>query len=156
MKNKYPVYTSFEIHYLRLILLAFPCFAAYLAYQTGANFLYAVAAVTAFIFVAVMVALSKFVTFQESGVILTSGLKQSYVIPWDRVSCCGIFSIKTLGVVHRQKYIYFSTKPVNLKELEESQILPKETADFIFLSYHEKIYELVSRLWNDPKTKLIR
>ena len=131
-------------------------FCAYLAYQTNAAFLYIVAGITALITICVILALSSSVTFNQDGILVRSGIKQKYFMHWNSILCCGIFSIRIMGASQTQRYIFFSTKPVCVKEIEQSQILPKETENFIFLSYTRDVFETASMLWNSEKLNLIR
>lgn len=156
MKKKYPVYFSPAHTFLRVFLILLPFFCAYLAYQTNAAFLYIVAGITALITICVILALSSSVTFNQEGILVRSGIKQKYFMHWNSILCCGIFSIRIMGASQTQRYIFFSTKPVCVKEIEQSQILPKETEDFIFLSYTRDVFETTSMLWNSEKVNLIR
>lgn len=156
MKMKYPVYAAFEHGYLRFALCFIPCFCLYLAYATGFGFLYMVAVITVFIAVPVILALSASVTFLKEGIIARIGFYRKISMNWDNICYCGIFSIRILGAVHSQRYIYFSREPICIKDLEKSQVLPKETKDFVFLSYNKKVCETVRQLWSSDKVKYIR
>lgn len=156
MKTKYPVYSAFEHGYLSFVLCFIPCFCLYLAYATGFAFLYIVAVITVFIAIPVILALSASVTFLKEGIIARTGFNRKISMNWDSICCCGIFSIRTLGAVHSQRYIYFSREPVCLRDLEKSQVLPKETKDFVFLSYNKEVYETVRQLWDSNEVKFIR
>lgn len=156
MKMKYPVYATFEDGYLRFILCFIPGFCLYLAYATGGGFLYIVAGITVFIAVPVILALSASVTFLKEGIIARIGFNEKVSMNWDNICCCGIFSIRIMGTVHNQRYIYFSKEPICIKDLEKCQVLPKETKDFVFLRYNKEVYETVRQLWNSDKVKFIR
>lgn len=156
IERKYPVYASFGHGYLRLVLLLLPCLCVYLASQTGADFLYTVAIISALIGICVIHALSASVTFRVEGLFAKVGLKRKIFLNWDSILCCGIFSIRMMGDIQKQRYIFFSSQPVNINELEKSQIMPKLTETFVYISYRKDVYETVSKLWNSEKAKLVR
>ena len=71
------------------------------------------------------------VEFDSNGIYWNRPFGKRHCIPWSAILCAGEINI---GVSFaRTKALYFSTTPVDLKEMRKSDTLPKLTDSFVFV-----------------------
>ena len=138
MKDKVLVYQNMTCRYLRCVLAASTLFMFYLSGLLGYIWLYAISTIFLIIVVIMMSLLYSYVAISDRGIELHYGFWKSYELKWEDVHCCGTFSLKILGAVQKEEYIYFSRKPVTYYNLVNSVTLPAQSKDFLFFSKQNK------------------
>lgn len=140
MRNRFLVFHSITHSYLRCMLMLLTLFYFYLSSQLGYIWLYAISFIFLIIVVITMSFLCSYITISDSGIKLQYGFWRCYELRWEDILCCGTFSLKILGAVREEEYIYFSKKPVSYRNLVTSKILPAQSNEFIFLSKQNKAF----------------
>lgn len=151
MQNKFLVFHSKTHSYLRCSLMLLTLFDFYLSSQLGYIWLYAISVIFLIIVVCTLFFLYSYVTISDSGIRLQYGLFRCYKLRWEETLCCGSFSLKTMGAIHDESYIYFSKKPVSCCNLISSAMLPPQSNDFIFFTMQNKALVLIKEYY--PKFK---
>ena len=83
------------------------------------------------------------VEFDSNGIYWNRPFGKRHCIPWSAILCAGEINI---GVSFaRTKALYFSTTPVDLKEMRKSDTLPKLTDSFVFVTIQPGVYEALSQ-----------
>lgn len=147
MHNKFLVFRSKTHSYLRCSLILLTPFFFYLSNELGYVWLYAVSIIFLLIVVLTLTFLYAYVTISDSGIKLRYGLFRCYNLRWEEILCCGSFSLKIMGAMHDESYIYFSKKPVSYRNLISSAILPAQSNDFIFLTKQNKALVLIKEYY---------
>lgn len=155
VKNKYKVYGSKEHDYLRFSLIVFPLFCFYLAIEIQFLWLYTVACIVLIMDCLILSYINAKVILTEQGLFLRFGLFKSYQLKWDEIVCCGVFSPRIIGSYSTVKYVFFSRKTINPKQLSAHNTLPKHSSDFLFFYYDRNAVALVNQLWDNKMLKNI-
>ena len=147
MHNKFLVFHSKTHSYLRCSLILLTLFFFYLSYELGYIWLYAVSIVFLLIVVLTLSFLYSYVTISDGGIKLRYGLFRCYNLRWEEILCCGSFSLKIIGAMHDESYIYFSKKPILDRKLISIPILPAQSNDLIFLTKQNKALVLIKEFY---------
>ena len=147
MQNKFLVFQSKTHSYLRCSLILLTLFNFYLSSQLGYIWLYAVSIIFLIIVVFAMAFLYSYVIVSDDGLKLQYGARKCYNLRWEEILCSGSFSLKILGAMHDESYIYFSKKPISYRNLISSPILPTQSNEFIFLTKQNKALVLIKEYY---------
>lgn len=145
MRNRFFVFRSITHSYLRCSLIFLTLFIFHLSGRLGFSWLYVISVIFLIIVVMIMSFLYSYITVSDSGIKLQYGFWRRYELRWEEVLCCGTFSLKILGAVREEKYIYFSQKPVSYHSLVTSPILPAQSNEFIFLSMQNNALDSIQK-----------
>ena len=147
MQNKFLVFQSKTHSYLRCSLILLMLFNFYLSNLLGYIWLYVMSILFLIIIVLALFFLYSYVTVSDSGIKLQYGILRCYNMRWEEILCSGSFSLKIMGAMHDESYIYFSKKPVSYRNLISSAILPAQSNDFIFLTKQDKALALIKEYY---------
>ena len=93
------------------------------------------------------------VIFTSEGIQLKRGPVCIGKMKWTDIRCCGTFSLNVLGSDCAETYLFFSRNSVHYRTLVNTNVLPKQTEDFIFLSVQPDVLTAVEFFWRDFKKK---
>lgn len=126
------VYNSSNYSYIRFVVIAAPFLCFWLAYSTGASWLYGIGIIMAIITGYVLSLLSAKTIFTSAGITLIKNFQRTHIL-WDDVIFADELTLRPYGFSLPIEIICFSTKKQNLKAIEKCKILPPLSQDFIFV-----------------------
>ena len=126
------VYNSSNYSYMRFVVIAAPFLCFWLAYSTGASWLYGIGIIVAMITGYVLLLLSARIIFNSTGITLIKNFQRTHIL-WDDVIFADKLTLRPYGFSLPIEIICFSTKKQNLTAIEKRNMLPPLSKDFIFI-----------------------
>lgn len=151
--KKFRAFRSKTHHQLSAILIILLFFLFYVAVLTGYIWMYIVAFIIWGVVLIIGCYMALTVIFTSEGIQLKRGPVCISKMKWTDIRCCGNFSLNILGSSCAETYLFFSRNSVNYSTLVNTNVLPKQTEDFIFLSVQPDVLTAVDFFWSDSKKK---
>lgn len=154
MKQKFSVYRSPSVTYVRIMMVVMVFLAFWLAYKTRIPWMYVIA-LPAIVTTAQIYALfDASVTVSETGLCHRSKGKQT-ILTWNEIAFVRTAVLTPMGYSGPVRLYLFSSHPINLHAIETSKTLPQASQDLIFVTDQPHLMEALQKYIPAEKQKYL-